>query len=117
LKSRLAAEGTVHTSFNPNAGYSGIDDSNALADEGFGPFGIVDIARAVQYIELLAGVRDRAKQWIITSLAFLLAIESNRGSFDMAWRAVPITEPLKSSITRFTPKAESRNSTNSLNNR
>ena len=57
-----------------DGGKSSLDGSNALADESFGPFRIVDIARVVQHIEHLTYLGYYTKQRIITSLTFLLVI-------------------------------------------
>jgi hypothetical protein len=77
-------EGHVHAYLDHRVGQYRADLSHAINDEGLRTVGIMDVARALQKSEDLAGLGDSAKQGIITPLAFLFAVEADGGPFRIA---------------------------------
>jgi len=76
----VAEEGTIHPDFDVNAGQDGSHRFDTGEDEILRPVGVMYVSRAVEDVEHLACLSNRAEQRIIASLALFLAIESHCGA-------------------------------------
>ena len=75
----VAEEGAVEPDLEHDSGQHGADLLDAGDEEVLRAPGVVDVAWAVEQIENLTGLRHGAKQRVVASLPFLLAVEAHRG--------------------------------------
>ena len=81
---RVAEEGAIHTDFDDCSWKHAAHSVDALEDKLPRTTGVVHVAGSVQDIEDLTGLRDGAKQGIVTALTFLFAIEADRRALSMS---------------------------------
>jgi len=80
----IAEEGAVHAQLDPHSGKRLAHRADAGQDEGTGADGIVDVARAMEEVEYLAGLSDGAEQRIVGAIALALLVEPDGGAFSGA---------------------------------
>src|SRR5439155_24686379 len=80
----IAEEGAVHAQLDPHSGKRLAHRADAGQDEGTGADGIVDVARAMEEVEYLAGLSDGAEQGIVGAIALALLVEPDGGAFSGA---------------------------------